>query len=122
MSEKQTFHDIFSKLLLEKLKPITQKNVSLDLASCVEIYTMVFNTLVDVFQASNVKLTNESVNYVAQCYYDGIVINDGHYLDPNIFTQRAKLENISSDELALLAVMLKGTGFIASIVLELKRR
>jgi hypothetical protein len=62
------------------------------------------------------------MNYLAQQYYDSIKINNKHELDPNIFTQRAKLENIKTKEVALLAVMMRGTDFIIPLVQEIKRR
>ena len=53
---------------------------------------------------------------------DSISINDTQELDPNIFTQRAKLENIETKELALMAVMMSGTPFAIPFIHEVKRR
>jgi hypothetical protein len=51
-----------------------------------------------------------------------MLINGTQELDPNIFTQRAKLENIETRELALMALTLNGTDFTIPIIQEVKRR
>jgi len=55
-------------------------------------------------------------------YYDSVTINGNQDLDPHIFTQRAKLSNIETKELALLATMMNGTPFAAPFIGEIKRR
>ena len=120
---KVTFHNAISKLLGVKLGKFTQtKQTELTLPVCLEIYTMIFDTVVSVFEPTNVKLTNEAMNYIAQQYYDAIEINGKHELNPNIFTQRAKVDLIETKELALLAMMMKGTDFQLPIMHEIKRR
>jgi hypothetical protein len=114
------FHEAFSTLLADRLTYFNDK--TLDLVVCVEIFQVIFNTLVDVTATSPVQLTNEAMNYLAQQYYDGILINGRQELNPNIFTQRAKLENIETKELALLAVMLNGTEFAIPLIQEVKKR
>lgn len=114
------FNDVITRLLGEKLK--TYHDKKLDLVVCVEVYQTIFNTLVEVFEQSGAGMSNEAMNYLAQQYYDGVLVNGTQELDPNIFTQRAKLENIETKELALLAVMLNGTDFALPIIHEVKRR
>lgn len=114
------FNEAISKLLGEKLKDFNQKD--LDLVTCVDIYQVIFNTLVEVFEASNAGLTNEAMNYLAQQYYDAVLINGTQELDPNIFTQRAKMESIETRELAFMAVMFNGTDFAIPLIHEIKRR
>jgi hypothetical protein len=116
------FHDVIAKLLGERLKHFNKSDRNLDLVACVEIFQTIFDSLVEVFEESNVKLTNESMNYLAQQYYDGVLINGREELNPNIFTQRAKLEKIDTKECALLAVMLNGTDFAIPILQEIKKR
>jgi hypothetical protein len=94
----------------------------LDKSTCVEVYTVIFNCLADVLQQSNVRLDNESVNWIAQEYYGSLKINGKQEFDPNIFDKKAKLENIPSKELALMAMLLNGTDFSEDIILFLKRR
>ena len=120
-SKKKTFNDVFSLLLGERLSMFLDGR-SLNKATCIEIYTVIFNCLTDVLQQSNVKLNNESANFIAQCYYDALKINEKQELDPSIFDKRAKLENIESKELALMAMLLVGTDFGEDIVNFLKRR
>ena len=114
------FNDVVTKLLGEKLKKFSDKK--LDLVVCVDIYQTIFDSLVEVFETSNTGLTNEAMNYLAQQYYDGVLINGREELDPNIFTQRATMANIETKELALLAVMLNGTDFAIPVIQEIKRR
>ncbi len=124
MTKISKFNESVIQLLCEKLKRFSAtRDQKLDLVVCTEIYQTIFDTLVEVFQTSNVKLSNESVNYLAQQYYDGVTINGQEdALDPNIFTQRAKLENIETKQLALLAVMLNHTDFAIPIIYEIKKR
>jgi hypothetical protein len=98
------------------------KDSNLNSLTCTKIYEAIFNSLTSVFENSQVPLTNESMNYVAQQYYDSILINNTQELDPNIFTERAKLENISTKELAFLAVLLQQTDFRKPILDEIKKR
>lgn len=114
------FNDVITKLLSEKLKQFNDKK--LDLVVSLEIFQMIFSSLIEVFETANVGLTNEAMNYLAQQYYDAVLVNGREELDPNIFTQRAKLENIETKELALLAVMLNGTDFALPIIAEIKKR
>jgi len=120
-SKKKTFNDVFSVLLAERLSMFLDGR-SLNKATCNEIYVVIFNCLTDILQQSNVKLDNESANYVAQCYYGSLKINGKEELDPNIFEKKAKLENIPSKELALMAMLLSGTNFGDDIIRFVKRR
>lgn len=115
-------HRTISQLLSTKLQAITAEQRELNLVTCVEIYSTIFDTLVEVVQEAGLPVTNEGMNYLAQQYYDGIQVNGGQELDPEIFTQRAKVENIETKELALLAVMLSGTDFALPVLAEIKKR
>ena len=118
------FHQAISTLLVAKLKPFQGK--SLDRLECQKIYEEVFSTLTELFQASKTPLDNEAANYVAQSYYDGIQVkgSDGslHELDPNIFSQRASLDNIPTSQLAIMAAMLHETDFKYPILEKIKQR
>ena len=114
------FNESISALLAERLKEYHDK--SLDLVVCVDIYKTIFDSLVEVFETAGTGLTNEAMNYLAQQYYDAVLINGKEELNPNIFTQRATMENIETKELALLAVMLNGTDFAVPLIREVKRR
>ena len=118
----QEFHQTISKLLGAKLQPLITEGRTLNLLACTEIYTTIFETLVECITTAEIPMTNEAMNYLAQQYYDGVLINGTQELDPDIFTQRAKLENIKTPELALLAVMLNGTDFALPIIAEIKKR
>ena len=109
-----------NKLITDRLKRrIDQK---LDRATCIEIYGDIFYTLSEVIKESQTPLDNESVNLLSQMYYDSIKINGNHELDPTIFTQRAKIENIPTKELALLATMMNGTPYGDIFIHAIKRR
>ena len=115
-------HEAISKLLTIKLAKYSGSGEKLSLLICTKIYTDIFDTLVEVLSAAKIKIDNEAMNYMAQCYYDGILINNKHDLDPNIFDKRAKLENINTKEIALMAMMLNGTPFVDPLIVEVKKR
>jgi hypothetical protein len=122
-AKPKTFHDTISPLLELKLKRFSDgKQTKLDRATCLEIYNEVFNVFVGVITPTNIPLTNESMNYIAQQYYDGILINGRQELDPEIFTERASLDKIPTPELKLVAMMLRGTDFLIPVVKALKGR
>lgn len=122
MKKPHEFHATISKLLEAKLQPLIKDEAKLNLLACVEIYTEIFEALVEVITEASVEITNEGMNFLAQSYYDGVLVNGQHELDPNIFTQRARVESIETKELALLAVMLQGTDFAIPVLEEIKRR
>jgi hypothetical protein len=113
-------HDALSQLLSKKLERHLQ--TSLDKAAFISIYTDVYETILEVFQNAKIDISNEGVNLIAQMYYDSVKINNSQELDPNIFSQRAKLENIETKELAMLATMFNGTPFGDIFVYAVKRR
>lgn len=114
------FNDAVSELIGNKLKKFTDK--PLDKPTCIEIYQSIFDTLVDTFEQANAGVSNEAMNWLAQTYYDCVLINETQELDPNIFTERAKLDKIDTKELALLAMMLNGTHMVIPLVHEIKKR
>jgi hypothetical protein len=128
MSEKKevTICEAIEAVLIAKLQEFTNdENNALDLVRCVKIYQTIFETLTEIIASTPQlqSLTNESVNYLAQAFYDEVKINGGKdHLDPNIFTQRAKLDNISTPNLALLALVLRGTDLAAPIVATIRKR
>jgi hypothetical protein len=113
-------HDSLSKLLVSKLEG--HKESKLSSSTCISIYTDIFNCIVEVFQQSEIAISNEGVNLVAQMYYDSIKINGTEELDPNIFDKKAKLENVTTKELAMLATLFNGTPFSPIFIHEVKRR
>jgi hypothetical protein len=113
-------HESVSKLLTLRLEKY--KNKSLNKETCIQIYSDIFDCFVDLFQESNIKIANESMNLLAQMYYESITINSNQELDPSIFEQRASVKNIETKELALLATMLSGTAFSGPFITEIKRR
>lgn len=118
-----TAHEAISKLLNDRL----QRKVSskLNEETCTEIYQDIFYTLSEVVKKAQTPLSNESVNLLAQMYYDSVTLTTSAgpmELDPNIFSQRAKLENIPTKELALLGTMMSGTPFGDVFIGAIKRR
>jgi len=118
----QELHQTITTLLGSKLQHLVTAEQSLNLVACVEIYTTIFETVVELLTTADIHVSNEAVNYLAQQYYDGILINGTQELDPEIFTQRAKLDEIETKELVILAVLLNGTDFALPILHEVKRR
>ena len=122
-SQTSKVHEAISTLLNDRLqKRINQK---LSKETCVEIYQDIFFSLSEIVKEAQTPLSNESVNLLAQMYYDSIDIKTSAgpmQLDPNIFTQRAKVENIPTKELALLGTMMSGTPFGDVFISAVKRR
>jgi hypothetical protein len=78
-----------------------------------------------VVKESGTPLGNEAVNLLSQMYYDAVDLRTSAGpmgLDPNIFTQRAKLENVPTKELALMGTMMSGTPFGDVFIRAVKRR
>jgi hypothetical protein len=113
-------HETISTLVTERL--IRRKGEKFNTSVCSEIYQDIFFSLTEIFKEAKTPLCNESVNFLAQMYYDSVTINDNQQLDPAIFTQRAKLNNLEIRELALLATMMNGTPFASPFIGEIKRR
>lgn len=121
MSKKiENFHKAISQILVEKLTQYKGKSMSKD--NCMQIYQTIFLSLQEIFVTSGVTLTNEAMNYLAQQYYDGVTINGRDELDPNIFTVRASLDNIETKEIALMAMLLKGTDFAYPLYEKIRSR
>lgn len=121
--KRSDFHQTVSKLLESKLQ--TFNGQDLTRATCLEIYVTIFDTLADVVSQAQTPLGNESVNWISQAYYDAAAIKTPsgiQELDPNVFEKHAKLENIETKELALMAVMFNGTDFAIPLLHEIKKR
>jgi hypothetical protein len=116
----QKLHETISQLLVERLSK--RKGENLNSTVCSEIYQDIFFSLSEIVKEASIPLTNESVNFIAQMYYDAVTINGGQELDPNIFTQRANLLNIETKEVALMAMMFNHTPFAVPFISEVKRR
>jgi hypothetical protein len=108
------------KLLFSKLQRRLKEK--LDKQTCIEIYSDIFYTLSNLFEQSNIGLSNESVNLLSQIYYDTIKINNTEDLDPNIFSKKASFDEISSKELSLISSLFSGTDIGALFLFHLKKR
>lgn len=117
---QNNLNETISNLLVHNLSK--RKGEKLTSQMCSEIYQDIFYSLTKVFEQTSAPLCNEAVNYIAQMYYDSVTINDGQELDPNIFTERASLSNISTKEIALMAVMFNKTPYAAPFIFEVKKR
>lgn len=120
---KPNVHQTISKLLADRLQ--RRLSQSLNRETCLEIYQDIFFTLSEIVKEAATPLSNESVNLLAQMYYDSVDLQTSAGpmgLDPNVFTQRAKLENIPTKELALLGTMMSGTPFGDVFIGAVKRR
>lgn len=120
--KERSVHNAISGLLAQKLKKFSDESKTLNVLTCTQIYTEIFECISEIIKETEMPLCNESVNYIAQQYYDAVLINNNQELNPNIFTQRAKLENIQTKEIALLAMMFKGTDFSLPLLAEIKKR
>lgn len=109
-----------TELLTTKLQ--SMKDKSLSRGVCIQIYQEIFDTLATIVSATDAKITNEGLNYLAQAYYDATLVNGRSFLDPNIFTQRAKLENIPTPEIVLMTAFVNKSDFAIDLIKEIKRR
>jgi hypothetical protein len=116
----ENFHAAISKILVEKLEKFKGKSLTKDV--CLQVYQTIFDSLSNTFQAADINITNESMNYLAQQYYDAVSINGREELNPHIFTQRANLDEVKTSEIALLAMLMKGTDFAYPLYETLRRR
>jgi hypothetical protein len=120
MNKTSSAHEAICGLLNDRLQ--RRLNDKLDRSVCMEIYGDIFFSLTEVIKEAQTPLDNEAVNLLAQMYYDSVTVNGNQELDPSIFTQRAKMENIPTKELALLATMMNGTPFAPIFISEIKKR
>lgn len=124
MSTDKTQGPFFAvtKLITDKLRDraFTKANKT----TCIEIYQLIFETLVEVFEKSGADkiLQNEAMNYTAQQIYSGVLLNNSEELDPNIFDKLATVKNISTKELAFLVLFFNNTDFRYPILEEIKLR
>ena len=98
------------------------KGKTLNRATLMELYATIFNVTADVFIQSNVNLSNEAMNLVAQLYYEDININRKQGVDEQIYTQKAKMENIPNHELIIMTKLWKDHPYGQLFVETLKRR
>lgn len=121
MTIKKNFHETISTLLATKLeKDYANKSVNAEISQA--IYVDLFEIIANVFSESKAPLDNEAVNYIAQQYYDAILINKKHELDPNVFNQRASLKNIPTKQLVFIAMLFRDTDFKFPVFEEIKKR
>jgi len=117
----KTASESILKLLGSRVKNITV-NQDLSKAKCIEIYTLIFDTLVEVFNEARVQFSNDAMNYMAQGIYDSVEVNGGMTLDPNIFDKRSKAEDIDSKNLAMICMMFKETDFALEAYYNMNKR
>ena len=120
---KKSFNEAITRLLEQNLTKYVGKD--LDHALSLQMYTTIFDTLVGVFNQSNVGLSNEAVNFIAQSYYDCVSLNASSDLgpDPTIFTKRADLKEISTAELGFVMTLFKDEPLLAApVIKEIKGR
>lgn len=117
--KNQNIENIVDKIIVERLKKFMGE--SLNRVTCMKIYEEIFRVFVEIFNEAELGLSNEAVNYIAQGYYDSIKFGE-HELDHEIFTQRAKMSDISPLELRVLFMLLKDSQFGVEFAQEIKRR
>lgn len=120
---KSSVHETLTKILNERLQKRLQQSLNREI--CSEIYQDIFFTLSEIIKEAGTPLNNEAVNLLAQMYYDSVDLQTTSGpmgLDPNVFTQRAKLENVPTNELVLLGTMMSGTPFGDVFIGAVKRR
>lgn len=115
--------EVIDKLLVDRLSKFISSSPT-D-AVCLEIYLEIFKTIEEIIL--NVpkfaeKATHDCVNFIAQAYYDMILLNNSETLNPNIFDKRVKVSDLSNTDLVLCSPFLQGTDVFAEIAITLKKR
>jgi hypothetical protein len=119
-SKAITYQKSVLGLVIERLQEFQHK--PLTKTTCYEIYGAIFSALRDVLETSHAGVTNEFINFVAQHYYDHIVLNENEHLDPNIFTERAKIENLSTGEILLAVPLMVSDVMAENLIRAVKGR
>lgn len=114
--------DSLNSIIEERVKLLFTEHLKVDDSTASRVYQAIFNVFEEVLGNAKLKITNEAMNYVAQMYYDTIEYAPGQGFNPNIFTQRAKLENIPTSDILILVTVLKGSIFAVPLFHEFKRR
>lgn len=120
MTTERTFSKMMEEMLNERLKIF--KGKTLNRQTLMELYTTIFNLSSDIFIQSKVELSNEAVNMIAQLYYEDININHRQGVDEQIYTQKAKFENIPNHELVIMTKLWKDHPYGQVFVGALKKR
>jgi hypothetical protein len=113
-------HDSINRLINERLS--RRLSDKLNKETCMQIYGDIFYALSEVFEKVGTPLDNEAVNLLSQMYYDSVTVNGNQELDPDIFTQRAKFENIPTKQLALMCTMYTNTPFAPIFISQIRKR
>jgi GrpB-like predicted nucleotidyltransferase (UPF0157 family) len=98
------------------------KHRKCDRQTMMELYGTIFNSIADIFLQSKVKMSNETMNFVAQCYYEDVEINGRNEIDKMIYTQKAKIESVPNHELVILTKLWKDHVYAKIFVQALKSR
>jgi len=117
---KQKILEAITRVLDERMKVLIERKP--DVGTSIEAYTIIFNVVTEIMTQTKAGMTNEAMNYIAQQLYDCVTFNEHGDLDPNIFTQRAKLEKISTKELVVIATIFSGNILAAPVIKEIKQR
>lgn len=117
---EKSFSKMMEEMLNERLRIF--KGKSFNKATLMELYTTIFNLCSDIFIQSKVELSNEAVNMVAQLYYEDININNKQGVDEQIYTQKAKFENIPNFELIIMTKLWQDHPYGQLFVTALKGR
>jgi len=117
---KNDFNKTIIKILEQDLRSFKGSSVNREVS--LQIYNIIFNIISNIFQKSNIIVSNVTINYISQQYYYCIRINNNQELDPNIFTMLAKVENITTKELGMLACMFSNSDLVYPIIHELRKR
>lgn len=115
--------------IVEHLNLILQKfaGKSLNADTCLQVYRELFEAISNIATQldeakTKIKLSNEGVNYIAQQYYDCVTVNGKQILDPNVFSQRASLDNIPTSELVVILAFVNGSEFAGEVVKKIRSR
>jgi hypothetical protein len=121
--ETQKFNKSVFDLLNERLKKYVKESLSRDVY--ISIYGDIFLSLQEIVlnvpQLAKI-ISHDGMNFLAQAYYDMILLNGHQPLDPNIFSKRIYASDLSTQELHVLMPLFAETPIAQEIYVTLKKR
>lgn len=114
----------FDKIFRDQLQLVLgrYKGQSLTRDTAMRMYQDICNEVIEIVKACSLPINNDSVNWLAQAYYDGIRLGGGHRLPEDIFTQRPTLKDLPTKDIVTLMAMVRQTGFFVELAEEMRAR
>lgn len=114
------FQSSILTIINDRLQVLLKRDINS--ALFLEAYQIIFGAVSEVMQTANAGVSNDFVNFVSQHIYDCISIGGDQRMDPNIFTQRARIEDLSTGEILLAIPLMLSDVAAADLIRAVKGR